>query len=634
MKTFFGRVVTFLTLFTLILSQVEPVAAQQNAVAASNAAPVSAKTNNTGTAQTDTQPAGKAQVMPPPPPETPVQGPDPLTPSVELSANPRYLTGDGTVTIHWSVQDMSLTDDETHTLLITLADGYTPDTSADHTYYYDVATHTLSLPVTQSSGEFELNVQNPQENMIFQANLTTGSNSVAETTLSLPKHEEFDVAKNQDSVISAQDGQLKVTFDKGILPEDVKVDIGAPAGNTLPATSLSGNPFEIVAVGDESQESLHQFSGEISLDVDYSSFDVSEQDERNLHVYWYDPASSEWAALPTDVDTETKTLHAITTHFSVFDTGVNDFQASHLPTVDSFQVSDFTGAATYSMPIEVPPGPGGQQPNINLSYNSQVIDQSTAQTQASWVGMGWSLDMNSIELNENGTDISNTPENQDPTLDDTWSINVNGISTTILRDGDTYRAADENFMRFDYDKHDDTWTVWDKTGNTYYFEKQVKVVHDGGGGAVHCGAVAVTYQWFLTKQRNIFGNYLRYTYTEENKDDIKVHDYDSSRGRCRLTLTYPFPLVTAVYPSTITYDNERYRVRFALEDRTDYRHTWLTDAVYHSFEQSRLSAIFVEQDENLDGNWNLNRQYHFEYASTNRKTWGLASNSYYMSSIL
>jgi hypothetical protein len=119
--------------------------------------------------------------------------------------------------------------------------------------------------------------------------------------------------------------------------------------------------------------------------------------EENLYLHWYNAQTGEWEPLPTDVNRATKTLEAVTTHFTVFDIDVNNWQASHLPTVDSFQVSSFTGAATYSLPIVVPPGPGGFQPSLVLNYNSQVVDQSTTLTQAS--GWGWAgLDTGSIEL--------------------------------------------------------------------------------------------------------------------------------------------------------------------------------------------------------------------------------------------
>ncbi|MGB0514599.1 MAG: glycosyltransferase, partial [Wenzhouxiangellaceae bacterium] len=105
-------------------------------------------------------------------------------------------------------------------------------------------------------------------------------------------------------------------------------------------------------------------------------------------------------------------------------TGAQDWEAARLPTVEAFQVSQFTGASTYNMPIWVPPGPGGLQPSLALSYNGQVVDGATGHTQASWAGMGWSLDTGYIQRNQQGTpsDFS----------DDTFSIVANGVSGMLI----------------------------------------------------------------------------------------------------------------------------------------------------------------------------------------------------------
>ena len=428
--------------------------------------------------------------------QPPAARPDKL--ALKLSADPKFITGPGAVIISWKIKG-SLPANTPITLQVTLADGYIPDP----TLTYDITSHLLTLPVTGTSGQFTLNAVNPVDAISFPASLQDASGqSLADTALFLPKHEKFSIKKNAltgagQAPISARKGKIKVSFGTGSLSEDATVEIGAPAGDSMPDTTLSGNPFEIDAQSTQSKQDLHQFSGSISIDVNYSDLNLQGQQESNLYLYWYNPVSKDWEALPTLVDPITKTLHAISTHFSVFDTGINNWQATRVPTVDAFQVSQFTGAASYSMPIEVPAGPGGLQPNLSLSYNSQVIDQSTAQTQASWVGMGWSLGMNSIELNDRGTNPMNTPGNWDS--DDTWSINVNGVSSTIVKNGYVYHTADENFMQILYTpstdpdpQKADSWTVWDKTGNSYFFSKRVKTVYKNTIGG--CGYQLVTYE--------------------------------------------------------------------------------------------------------------------------------------------
>jgi hypothetical protein len=58
----------------------------------------------------------------------------------------------------------------------------------------------------------------------------------------------------------------------------------------------------------------------------------------------------------------------------------------------NIDVTQFSGAANVSIPILVPPGRAGLQPNISLNYNSNRGN--------GWIGMGWDIDMGSIQRSQ------------------------------------------------------------------------------------------------------------------------------------------------------------------------------------------------------------------------------------------
>ncbi len=609
MKRFSSKFVTVFLLFVMVFNQFQPAAALQNKPL--TAAPVTGIASALGVAAVGSNLAnhlrgmGTKAAKPQPADQPPA--PKAAALKIKLTANPKYVTGNAEITVGWSIKGDLPADASALTLVIVFPDGYTPK----DVYTFDGATKTLSLPVNaqNTQGEFKLNILNPMDSAAFTATLFNGSQSLANTTLKLAKHEKFSGKKNGDT-FSAEKGRIKVTLGKNSLPETADINVGDPSGDDAPTSSLSGHPFEIDAQGKQSKQDLHQFADQVSIDVTYTDDDLQGNDPNNLYLYYYDTTADDWYALPTTVDIATKTIHAVTTHFTVFDSGINDWKDAHPPTVDSFQTSQFTGAATYSMPIEVPAGPAGLQPNINLSYNSQTIDQSTSRTQASWVGMGWSLDMNSISLDDHGTNEANTASNW--TDDDTWSVNVNGISGTIVKTGtNTYSSADENFVKFNYYKSLDTWTVQDKSGNVYTFSTPVQTyIRKTDNQELNCWHKEITYEWFLTSMKNISGKVLTYTYYNENKT-INAPKWVGSS----CTITNSTPLTTATYPDTITYPDAHYRVRFVRQARTDYRYSWAADAAYHNFQRSRLASIFVEQDENGDNAWNVIRKYDFIYAN-------------------
>ncbi|MFG2896040.1 ricin-type beta-trefoil lectin domain protein [Streptomyces zaomyceticus] len=75
-----------------------------------------------------------------------------------------------------------------------------------------------------------------------------------------------------------------------------------------------------------------------------------------------------------------------------------DYAATSLNPSGSWQASG-TGAFTYSYPVSVPAGVGGNAPSVALGYDSQAVDGETSarNSQSSWIGDGWNYDPGFVE---------------------------------------------------------------------------------------------------------------------------------------------------------------------------------------------------------------------------------------------
>jgi hypothetical protein len=467
------------------------------------------------------------------------------TPALLLSVDPNFIAPSGIFTLIWRVEGVAR---DGLVMQILLPAGVLPH--GDYEYTYDEDNHTVSINLNSLNGEIEIKTDTPDLPVALEATLLRNSEQLASTSIYLPVHEQF-VMDRRGGEISAMGGKLKLSFPPDALSERAVIEIGDPAEDAVPPYSLSGKPFEIKAHAQQSNAELNHFAKELSIFVSYADLEIPEGQEEDLALFWYNPETGSWEQLSSTVDTQTKTLEAFTDHFTVFDMDVNNWQADHIPTIDSFQVSNFTGAATYSLPIEVPAGPGGFQPSIELNYNSQIVDQSTTQSQASWVGMGWSLDTGSIELDSHGTSWPG---------DDTFLLNVAGVSTRLLPYGGTYHATDENFWKIVYNTSTKSWTIQDKQGNTYYFEHVINYPFQTGSCSPNPPDAEVNwkdYRWMVSRKRNIFGQEIVYTYTDQTTT-VRLRQSYSQSGDCN---TVDVTSISASYPSTITYANNKYRIR-------------------------------------------------------------------------
>ncbi len=480
--------------------------------------------------------------------------------------------------------------------------GVTPSNPGEGKF--DEQNGTFEIAVAAPSGKVSWQVgESASLPAVLAAELWQDGKALATAEANLARQAEFEVDALGGEAES-EDGEVRVLFPAGALGEKVKVKMGRPSQESLPVESLSGSPFEITAVSVGRGAEVSQFAKPVEIRVKYDEGELS-GDEQDIRLYWYNTTSGQWEPLLDQrVDAENNLLIASTEHFTVFDTYNSGWQSAETPTMSMFQHSAFTGAASFSMPIKVPLGPGGFQPSLSLSYNSQVVDSVTTDSQASWAGMGWSFDAGGyIERNGFGTKATN---------DDSYSLNANGMSGELWIGADgRYHLADENFYKITYNSTNDSWVIFDKTGTQYYFEESAGYTKfvDCPGTSSDVNEV-LTWRWMLKRVVNIYGQTMTYTYDRETQT---ATSYPSG-------CTVVHNVVNFIYPKTIVYANGRYRIRFARINRYDYKPEWLTlylTGVYKTFQKSLLNQILVEQDANGDGTFEtLIRKYQFNYCAS------------------
>lgn len=101
--------------------------------------------------------------------------------------------------------------------------------------------------------------------------------------------------------------------------------------------------------------------------------------------------------------------------------GAPDF-ASFEPVATTDMVEAFSGGFTYNLPVVSIPGPDGAGYSLSLSYHSGINQEM----EASWVGMGWSLNPGAINRNTSGfpDDYKNDPVIQYNKTKPSWTASA------------------------------------------------------------------------------------------------------------------------------------------------------------------------------------------------------------------
>jgi RHS repeat-associated protein len=203
------------------------------------------------------------------------------------------------------------------------------------------------------------------------------------------------------------------------------------------------------------------------------------------------------------------------------------------------QADEFTGAATYSFPIPVPPSRGGIEPQLVLNYNSFRRNPN------SWVGYGWDLELGMIERlpgDDNTISFGSSDgfqarfagqteslvyveDSSDPASD--YGVSLGSGCDDGVEHVKEYRAKVEGayniYLRFICNQEVDGeitdsyeitfdvgWIVIDKGGRYYYFGQSDSSRIQGSGDAPNVGA------WLLDSVVDPNENELTITYDENH----------------------------------------------------------------------------------------------------------------------
>ncbi|HBG69166.1 MAG: hypothetical protein A2W93_07790 [Bacteroidetes bacterium GWF2_43_63] len=335
------------------------------------------------------------------------------------------------------------------------------------------------------------------------------------------------------------------------------------------------------------------FAKEVEVRIKYDTARIPQgYGPKDIRTFYYDESQNDWVMLPYDtVDIASCEIVSHTNHFT-------DFINAILKTPESPQTQAFTptsmkdmkyadpiahinmmsppqannsGTANLSLPIQVPAGRQGMQPQLAITYNSEGGN--------GWLGVGWGMNTPSISIDTrwgvplysssfeteeyfvNGQQIIQLEISANDTTRDT----VLHMSRSRVRaSGDinfSYRVegAFDKIIRHGSSPSTYWWEVIDKQGTQYYYGKY----SSDPGVNLNCvlrqpGTNSIAH-WALAEVRDLYGNYVKYNY------QIVTHSGTPGSGGKQI---YPQSIVYTGFGNT----DGLYSVNFVYDaGRDDYQ---------------------------------------------------------------
>jgi hypothetical protein len=193
-----------------------------------------------------------------------------------------------------------------------------------------------------------------------------------------------------------------------------------------------------------------------------------------------------------------------------------------------------TGSFSHAIPITIPPGRKGMQPQLGLVYRSSNPN--------SWVGLGFSLNPGYIVRS---TRLG--PPTYIDTQDTFYFITDAGTTELVHLIDNLYQAkVESSFTKF-FKEPDDTWKAVAKDGSILRFGQTNDAKETSASG---------TFSWYITKATDTNGNYIEFNYTkDQGKSYLSRIDYTGNEMGISPTNSVEFFLearndITSSYIST------------------------------------------------------------------------------------
>ena len=161
------------------------------------------------------------------------------------------------------------------------------------------------------------------------------------------------------------------------------------------------------------------------------------------------------------------------------------------PVPDSYE---FTGAAMYVIPIPVPPGRNGIQPDLNLTYNSYQKN--------GWLGVGWNLDVGAIQRSTKKAVVYDA---------DYYVFVKDGYSSELVARSewgqDFYGTRIEaDFTKYYFNTATGGWEVTKKIGTKHFYGSRMETRQDNPLGV---------FRWCLDRVEDTNGNFMELIYSKD-----------------------------------------------------------------------------------------------------------------------